>query len=230
MASKILLFVALCLLYLNATEALLKDKVTIQGKVMLIRHAEKPPSGNDLSTMGWRRAQCIRDKFIANEGDFKDLTPKKIYAQKASKKDETIPDSRRQIETVAPLARQLDLTIDNRFTSFQLDELSEDIGKLSADQYPVLVSWNHDEIKNFLINFGMQYQIAPTYPSKRYDLVWIIEPDPSDSKKVKFSYFSQNCEGLGDYRFSSDANSQISRTWVMRSLIIATITLVLIIF
>jgi len=173
--------------------------------------------------MGWRRAECIRELFIANNT----ITPKTIYAQKASKKDETIPDSRRQIETVAPLARKLGLTINNSFTSFQLDELSKDIGNLDANAFPVLVSWNHDEIKNFLINFGMKYQIAPKYPSKRYDLVWVINRD--ENNNVVFRYFSQNCEGLGDYRFSNDA-SKISQQWVMRSLIIATIAALLFIF
>lgn len=173
--------------------------------------------------MGWRRAECIRDLFMKNDT----LKPNTIYAQKASKKDETIPDSRRQIETVAPLARALDLTINNSFTSFQLDELSTDIAGLNEKDFPVLVSWNHDEIKNFLINFGMNYQVAPTYPSKRYDLVWIIERDIENN--VVFNYFSQNCEGLGDYRFSNDS-TKISQNWIIKSLVISTIAIALFFF
>jgi len=168
--------------------------------------------------MGWRRAECIRDLFQKNDT----LTPKTIYAQKASKKnDDTIPDSRRQIETVAPLARALNYVIDNRFTSFEVDALCQDINGLDEGQFPVLVSWNHDDIKNFLINFGMMYQIAPTYPSKRYDLIFMIEQDKNG--EVVFSSQSQNCEGLGDYRFVNAASSiSISRT-----LIIASVLLVL---
>jgi len=225
MNSKILCFVALCFLYFNFANAILKDKLSPKGKVMLIRHAEKPASGNDLSAMGWRRAECIRDLFIGNST----ITPKTIFAQKASRKDETIPDSRRQIETVAPLARKLGYTIDNSFTSFEVDDLSKKIADLSEEEFPVLVSWNHDDIKSFLINFGMNYQVAPTYPSSRYDLVFTIERDPSDNKKAVFNSFSQMCEGLGDYRFSSDA-SKISQQWMMRSLVIATIAIAFLLF
>ncbi|KAG4093985.1 hypothetical protein H8356DRAFT_1080974 [Neocallimastix lanati (nom. inval.)] len=221
--NKFISLLIVCFFYINYGTAILSSKISPKGKVMLIRHAEKPPSGNDLSAMGWRRAECIRELFTKNET----ITPITIYAQKASKKDETIPDSRRQIETVAPLARALGITINNSFTSFELDELSKDIGELDETKFPVLVSWNHDEIKNFLINFGMKYQIAPTYPSKRYDLVWTIERDVNN--EVQFNFFSQNCEGLGDYRFSNDA-SKISQQWLMKSLVIATITIVLFLF
>jgi len=225
MANKLLYLAVILVLYFSSANAILKDKVNIAGKVMLIRHAEKPASGNDLSAMGWRRAECIRDLFMNNST----IKPNKIYAQKASKKNEEIPDSRRQIETVAPLARALGLTIDNSFTSFELDELSNDIATLSEDQFPVLVSWNHDEIKNFLINFGMKYQIAPTYPSKRYDLVWTVDPDLENPGEIVFGAFSQNCEGLGDYRFSSDATS-MSQSWMMRTFVIASVALVLLLF
>jgi len=225
MANKILILAVIFILYFSSANAILKDKVNILGKVLLIRHAEKPASGNDLSAMGWRRAECIRDLFMSNDT----IRPNKIYAQKASKKDEEVPDSRRQIETVAPLARKLNQIIDNSFTSFELDELSKDIGTLSEDQYPVLISWNHDEIRNFLINFGMKYQIAPTYPSKRYDLVWTVDPDAVNEGEVIFNSFSQNCTGLGDYRFINAAPS-LSQSWMMRSLIIATVALALLLF
>jgi len=221
--NKILFLAVVCFLFINSITAILPKKLSPKGKVILIRHAEKPASGNDLSAMGWRRAECIRDLFMKNDT----LKPNTIYAQKASKKDETIPDSRRQIETVAPLARALDLTINNSFTSFELDELSTDIAGLNEKDFPVLVSWNHDEIKNFLINFGMNYQVAPTYPSKRYDLVWIIERDIENN--VVFNYFSQNCEGLGDYRFSNDS-TKISQNWIIKSLVISTIAIALFFF
>ncbi|OUM69583.1 hypothetical protein PIROE2DRAFT_68518 [Piromyces sp. E2] len=224
MNNKLLYLFVVCFLYFNSANAILKDKLSPKGLVILIRHAEKPASGNDLSAMGWRRAECIRNLFMSNTT----LTPQTIYAQKASKKNsETIPDSRRQIETVAPLARALNKVIDNRFTSFEVDALCQDISGLSEDQFPVLVSWNHDDIKNFLINFGMMYQIAPTYPSKRYDLIFMIERGKDG--EVQFSSRSQECEGLGDYRFVNGASS-IFTQWISRTLIIASALLVLFLF
>ena len=224
MNNKLLYIFVVCFIFFNSSNAILTKKLVPKGRIMFIRHAEKPASGNDLSAMGWRRAECIRNLFTSNDT----LKPNTIYAQKASKKnDETIPDSRRQIETVAPLARALGYVIDNRFTSFEVDALCQDINGLNEDQFPVLVSWNHDDIKNFLINFGMMYQIAPTYPSQRYDLIFMIEQDIDG--KVVFSSRSQECEGLGDYRFVNDATS-ISTSWISRTLIIASVLLVLFLF
>jgi hypothetical protein len=51
-------------------------------------------------------------------------------------------------------------------------------------------------MRKFLIYFGMDYRIAPEYPKNRYDLVWMY------NEKNEFSFFSQNCTGLGDYRFT----------------------------
>lgn len=164
--------------------------------VMLIRHAEKPLFGNDLSEMGWLRAECISELFSKNDT----LTPKKIYAQRAANRkkddDESLPDSRRQIQTVGPLARALNLVVDNTYYAPEVKELAKDISSLPPEINPVLVSWNHDDMHKFLINFGMDYRIAPKYPKRRFDLVWIY------NEKNEFSYFSQNCTGLGDYRFT----------------------------
>lgn len=41
---------------------------TADSTVYLIRHGEKPPSGNGLSTQGMQRAQCLRDVFGASSG------------------------------------------------------------------------------------------------------------------------------------------------------------------
>lgn len=39
--------------------------VAAEPTVYLIRHGEKPPSGNGLSTAGEQRAQCLRNVFGA---------------------------------------------------------------------------------------------------------------------------------------------------------------------
>jgi len=189
----IFFLVHLCLFQL----VLSKSNITFftNRKVILIRHAEKPSFGNDLSERGWLRAECISELFQKN----KTLTPKKIYAQRAAnhkKEDENLPDSRRQIQTVGPLARALNLVVDDTFHASEVKELAKSISELPLDINPVLISWNHEDMRKFLINFGMNYRTAPKYPKNRYDLIWVINNDTS------FEYYSQNCEGLGDYRFN----------------------------
>ncbi|ORX76808.1 hypothetical protein BCR32DRAFT_248438 [Anaeromyces robustus] len=195
LSRKYIILTFLIWMFLFQTSLSKKEKFTYKPNrtVILIRHAEKPASGNDLSERGWLRAECISDLFSKNST----LTPKMIFAQRAAtRKDENLPDSRRQIQTVGPLARALNLTIDNSFFASEVKALAKEISKLDKSYDPVLVSWNHEDMRKFLIYFGMSYRIAPKYPKNRYDLVWIINKDR------EFSYFSQNCTGLGDYRFT----------------------------
>ncbi|OUM67009.1 hypothetical protein PIROE2DRAFT_68882 [Piromyces sp. E2] len=176
---------------------------TIQHKKVYVRRKSIPDSHlngtdnnpQDLSERGWLRSECISELFQKNST----LTPKKIYAQSAAnhkKDDENLPDSRRHIQTVAPLARALNLVVDNTFLASEVKELAKNISELPTDIDPVLISWNHEDMRKFLINFGMSYRIAPKYPKNRYDLVWIID------NSTQFYSFSQNCSGLGDYRFN----------------------------
>lgn len=189
---KIPYILLLFLIFTKSAFSNLRKPVNPGRTVFLMRHAEKPARGNDLSERGWLRAECISDLFTQN----KTLTPKIIYAQRSAKKsDENLPDSRRQIQTVAPLARALNLEVNNTFYASEVDQLSKDISQLDPSYNPVLVSWNHEDIRRFLLNFGMNYRYAPKYPKTRFDLVWVIDENGN------FSYFSENCEGLGDYRF-----------------------------
>ncbi|ORY80605.1 hypothetical protein LY90DRAFT_697871 [Neocallimastix californiae] len=153
---KILIFI---LVWINLFQSAL-SRITFNPNrtVILIRHAEKPLTGNDLSERGWLRAECIKELFTKNET----ITPKRIYAQRAA----------------------------------SVKELAHNISELDPSINPVLVSWNHEDMRKFLIYFGMDYRIAPEYPKNRYDLVWMY------NEKNEFSFFSQNCTGLGDYRFT----------------------------
>jgi len=44
--NKFISLLIVCFFYINYGTAILSSKISPKGKVMLIRHAEKPPSGN----------------------------------------------------------------------------------------------------------------------------------------------------------------------------------------
>ena len=71
------------------------------AQVIIIRHAEKPDSGNGLSLKGMKRAAALVPYFLGTESLLKFGEPVAIYAQ--AQRHET--SSIRPIETVRPLAK-----------------------------------------------------------------------------------------------------------------------------
>lgn len=87
--------------YLLATR---DSSPTYSNSLTLIRHGEKPSSGNGLNADGEKRSQCLRQIFGAGSG----YNIGKIIAEGYN------PDGTREraYETVAPLAQDLGLTVD----------------------------------------------------------------------------------------------------------------------
>ena len=78
--------------------------VSAQATVYLIRHGEKPSSGNGLNAQGMQRAQCLRNVFGASS----QYQIGKIIAQQY-KSDGS---RKRPYDTVKPLADDLGLQVD----------------------------------------------------------------------------------------------------------------------
>ena len=72
-------------------------------QVIIIRHAEKPKQGDDLSLKGRERAAALVPFFL--DGD--KPTPAAIFAQGIS----DMRHSRRPVQTVTPLAHELNLSV-----------------------------------------------------------------------------------------------------------------------
>ncbi|KIH87731.1 phosphoglycerate mutase family protein [Sporothrix brasiliensis 5110] len=149
--------------------------------VYLIRHGEKPSSGNGLSAQGLERAQCLRTVFGASSS----YNIGHIMAQ------QPLSSGKRQrpLDTVQPLATDLGLTVD---TSCDRDD--ESCVKNVIDNYSgsgnILLCWEHDELTNIAEALGANN--APTYPDASFDLIWT---DPSDYSSIT-SITSENCPGL----------------------------------
>ncbi|KAE9988479.1 hypothetical protein EG328_010518 [Venturia inaequalis] len=150
--------------------------------VYMIRHGEKPDSGNGLNALGLQRAQCLRNVF----GKSSSYNIGKIMAQMP----QSDGSQGRPNATVYPLSQDLGLKID---LSCQRDD-SKCVDKV-VDNYSgsgnILICWEHKALTDIATALGDNN--APSYPSDHFDYIWT---DPSPYSKVTDTKTSENCPGL----------------------------------
>lgn len=140
--------------------------------ILVIRHGEKPADkGNPhLSDEGNRRAQMLAATLPA------------IYPSLAAL-FATAParDSNRPYETIAPLAKNLGLAIDNSFADNQHAELARKLlsGVPAYRGRTILVCWHHEKIPA-LVHDDLRQPDAPTvWPEAIFDRIWQIDYAPA---------------------------------------------------
>ena len=150
------------------------------AQVIIIRHGEKPPQGNELSERGFQRAKALVKFFQTDSSVTRYGTPAAIYAM--APKD--TGGSVRAIQTVAPLAGALELTINKDFTRDQTYELVKAI--MENAEYKgrmVLICWEHKVIVDIAAalaaygNSGQAVQDSlPVYwPDDVFDRAWVLD-------------------------------------------------------
>ncbi|MHA6622417.1 hypothetical protein [Pseudonocardia sp. DLS-67] len=158
-----------------------------QQVIMIIRHAEKPlptgprsgisPSGRQdkrsLTVDGWQRAGALVELFAPMRGGPPTglWRPEAVYAAAARH-----GRSRRSIETVEPLARQLGLEVDDRYEPGQEAQLAAELVDRPG---ATLVSWHHKSLSKIVHNLEeITGEITPApprhWPADRYDMVWVL--------------------------------------------------------
>jgi hypothetical protein len=181
-------------------------------KIMIIRHAEKPPNppnksgpwdvqedgqsggGKSLIVTGWQRAGALNAFFApykstpANPGI---VTPHHIYA--ANPKGET----QRPWETVTPLAAWLGYKEgSSQFdTSYSIGDEKDLVKSVLGHSSPVLICWEHDHIMPDMVgDINKKYpitnysSITNPFPNVFY-MVWVL--DLNDGKYT-WSFVKQN--------------------------------------
>jgi hypothetical protein len=152
-----------------------------KATVYLIRHGEKPSSGNGLSLQGRERAQCLRTIFgVASQYDIGHImaqTPQSDGSQQ------------RPYDTVEPLATDLDLTVD---TSCERDNSGcvAEVVKNYTSSGNILICWKHTQLNTIAEALGASD--VSQYPSGSYNLIWT---DPYPYSEIT-SVTSENCPGL----------------------------------
>jgi hypothetical protein len=140
------------------------------AQVILIRHAEKPPEGDDLSLKGKERAAALVPYFLGRPEVLQFKAPVAVYAQGPKKEG----SSRRPVETVKGLARALQLDVIDRYTHEEFPQMVEEIlAKKEYEGRMVLICWEHKVLPDIARALGVKKPPAEWHGAV-FDRTWVI--------------------------------------------------------
>jgi hypothetical protein len=160
------------------------------AQVVFIRHAEKPGNSNELSEQGFRRAQALVKFFLSEPAVNRYGPPAGIYAAAPKHEDSSI----RSIQTVTPLAKALQLTINKNFTRGETRKLARSIMQNPAyDGKMVLVCWQHAALVDAIRDLAEESGASPKllgvlpveWPDETFDRAWILDFDRGSAAHFK---------------------------------------------
>ena len=176
---------------------------SIAGKIMIIRHAEKPgvPGGGgagiardgsedpeSLTVRGWTRARTLVSLFVPTRGHTLRpglATPRRAYASGIGKHSQSL----RPQETILPLCEKLGLTATTDHLKEEFEDLTYDA---MAQAGPVLICWEHRAIPAIADRILGDSTTAPrAWPDERFDMVWVFDLD-SRSGTYRFQQVPQS--------------------------------------
>jgi hypothetical protein len=143
-------------------------------EILIIRHAEKPKDGPNLSDQGKTRA----DKLIMlfeKSADRPNPLPKPDFIFAAKNTDE----SHRPLETVTPLAATWKMTPNSDIRDKDFDELVKELTNPKYAGKVVLICWHHGKMPKLAKALGAKGTPDP-YPEEVFDRVWRITYDGED--------------------------------------------------
>ena len=131
-------------------------------RVVIIRHGEKPESGDHLSCQGQNRALLLPAALFR-----KFNTPGHIYvpAMGVGKSNAHA----RMFETIVPFAIKYGLDINSEF---QVDDYGALAERVLRKKGTVLIVWQHDAIPGLAARLGVVN--PPKWKGKDFDSIWII--------------------------------------------------------
>jgi broad specificity phosphatase PhoE len=146
------------------------------ARIVLMRHAEKPPREDDshLSEAGRRRAERLAVSLPGNLG-----RPDVLFA--ASDK----PGSFRPRETLEPLAAAIGLDI-RQFSDKLSDAFAEKLlGDPEFEGKQIIVAWRHDALPALARALGAPKGLCPDpWPAGLYDLILRFDYGPGCAAQV----------------------------------------------
>jgi hypothetical protein len=115
--------------------------------ILIIRHAEKPESGPELTTEGVQRAKAYVNYFNDFQMDSQPLKLDCLIAAADSK------NSHRPRLTLTPLSQALKLPLDTRFKDKDFEGLAGDL-RSSPHGKHILICWHHGGIPELVRSLG----------------------------------------------------------------------------
>lgn len=132
-------------------------------RVIIIRHGEKPASGDNLSCQGLNRAMQLSNVLYAK---FK--LPDYVFVP--SIKNGKSTSSARMYQTIVPFAAKYNLNIDSKYRVDDVQHLAASISKKSGS---ILVVWEHNAIPAIVQALGVK-NATLKWKGDDFDSIWII--------------------------------------------------------
>ena len=137
--------------------------------ILIIRHGEKPATGDQLSAAGNARAQAYVEFFKNFTLDGQPLKLDYLFAAADSK------ESQRARLTIEPTSKALGLAIDSQFEDAQFQKLADEIRTKPHGQN-ILICWHHGEIPQLVQALGADPgRLFPNgkWPDEVFN--WVVE-------------------------------------------------------
>jgi hypothetical protein len=132
-------------------------------KVIIIRHAEKPAEGDNLSCQGLNRALALPD-VLYKKFNLPDL----IFVPSINTGKTT--GVARMYQTIVPFAVKYNLNVDTKFAVDDLQALTQSILKKTGT---VLIIWEHKNIPGIAQQLGVT-DANLKWKGDDFDSIWII--------------------------------------------------------
>jgi hypothetical protein len=152
--------------------AALNSPVPRPAQIILIRHADKPADPEDphLSPAGVQRAERLVPFITTDPAMIRFGPPVAVFATRTTADDTGV----RTQETVAPLAKALELPVQTPFLGAEYAALAKLIlGEAAYAGKTILICWNHSEILHLAAALGVT-QDLPKWKGNVFDQVYAI--------------------------------------------------------
>jgi hypothetical protein len=128
-------------------------------KIVLIRHAEKPPEGYRLSCQGVNRANALPPVLYAKFG-----LPGLVYVAQSDSTQHA-----RMLQTITPFVKKYGLKLNNKYKVSDIKGITKNILKQTGT---VLVVWEHKGLVDIAKQLGVKEKLK--WGSDDFDSIWII--------------------------------------------------------
>lgn len=184
---KRLVFFLLALLPLGGSGLLAQTQVAL--KIVIIRHGEKPDSGDNLSCQGQYRALKLADVLTQQIGKPNFTYVPTIGTGKSS------TTSVRMFQTVSPFAIKHNLHVNSAFKETNVSAAATDV---LTRRGLVLMVWEHGNIPPLAKALGVPSAQVPTkWKGHDFDSIWTVEFAQNASGGLQFLRFdTKGKEGI----------------------------------
>ena len=133
-----------------------------QKKIILIRHAEKPQEGNNLSCMGLNRALQLADVISNKFGKVNSILVPALNNGKST-------NQARMFQTITPYAVKENMDINTKFNVTNIQDVARTLQNMTGS---TLVVWEHNGIEKIVKTLGIAEKLK--WDANDFDSIWII--------------------------------------------------------